>query len=147
MKAQRLSGLMDIALHPRFAENKVIYLTFNKPREDGMLATALARAKYDGKALTEVKEIFVAEPWWNGAGGSASRIVFGRDGMLYMTTGSSGQVVTEGQDTTIHKGKVLRLRDDGSVPPDNPFVGKAGFKPEIYSATATGTRSGSSCTR
>ena len=59
--------------------------------------------------------------------------MFGRDGMLYMTTGSSGQVVTEGQDTTIHKGKVLRLRDDGSVPPDNPFVGKAGFKPEIYS--------------
>ena len=63
VKAQRLSGLMDVALHPRFAENKVIYLTFNKPREDGMLATALARAKYDGKALTEVKEIFVAEPW------------------------------------------------------------------------------------
>ena len=72
--------------------------------------------------------------------------MFGRDGMLYMTTGSSGQVVTEGQDTTIHKGKVLRLRDDGSVPPDNPFVGKAGFKPEI-SPTATATRSASSCTR
>ena len=62
VKAQRLSGLMDVALHPRFAENKVIYLTYNKPREDGMLATALARAKYDGKALREVKEIFVAEP-------------------------------------------------------------------------------------
>ena len=134
VKAQRLSGLMDVALHPRFAENKVIYLTFNKPREDGMLATALARAKYDGKALTEVKEIFVAEPWWNGAGGSASRIVFGRDGMLYMTTGSSGGPNGgEGQDTSAHKGKVLRLRDDGTVPPDNPFVGKAGFKPEIYS--------------
>ena len=82
VKAQRLSGLMDIALHPRFAENRFIYLTFSKPREDGMLATALARAKYDGHALTEVKEIFVAEPWWNGAGGSASRIVFGRDGLL-----------------------------------------------------------------
>ena len=133
VKAQRLSGLMDVVLHPRFAENRSIYLTYSKPREDGMLATALARAKYDGKALTEVKEIFVAEPWWNGAGGSASRIVFGRDGMLYMTTGSSGEKVTDGQDTTIHKGKILRLRDDGSVPPDNPFVGKAGFKPEIYS--------------
>jgi glucose/arabinose dehydrogenase len=134
VKAQRLSGLMDVALHPRFAENRVIYLTYNKPREDGMLATALARAKYEGKALTDVKEIFVAEPWWNGAGGSASRIVFGRDGMLYMTTGSSGGPNGgEGQDTSAHKGKVLRLRDDGTVPPDNPFVGKAGFKPEIYS--------------
>ena len=133
VKAQRLSGLMDVVLHPRFAENRLIYLTYSKPREDGMLATALARAKYDGKTLTEVKEIFVAEPWWNGAGGSASRVVFGRDGMLYMTTGSSGEKVTDGQDTTIHKGKILRLRDDGSVPPDNPFVGKAGFKPEIYS--------------
>jgi glucose/arabinose dehydrogenase len=134
VKAQRLSGLMDVALHPRFAENRLIYLTYNKPREDGMLATALSRAKYDGKALTEVKEIFVAEPWWNGAGGSASRIVFGRDGMLYMTTGSSGGPNGgEGQDTSAHKGKVLRLRDDGTVPPDNPFVGKGGFKPEIYS--------------
>jgi glucose/arabinose dehydrogenase len=133
VKAQRLSGLMDIALHPRFAENRLVYWTFNKPREDGMLATALARGKFDGKTLTEVRELFVAEPWWNGAGGSASRIVFGRDGMLYMTTGSSGEKVTEGQDTTIHKGKILRLRDDGTVPPDNPFVGKAGFKPEIYS--------------
>ena len=132
VKAQRLSGLMDVVLHPRFAENRLIYLTYSKPREDGMLATALARAKYDGKTLTQVKEIFVAEPWWNGAGGSASRVVFGRDGMLYMTTGSSGEKVTDGQDTTIHKGKILRLRDDGSVPPDNPFVGKAGFKPYIY---------------
>ncbi|HEY6509573.1 MAG TPA: PQQ-dependent sugar dehydrogenase [Vicinamibacterales bacterium] len=133
VKAQRLSGLMDLALHPRFAENRLVYWTFSKPREDGMLATALARGRFDGKALTDVKEIFVAEPWWTGAGGSASRIVFGRDGMLYMTTGSAGDKVTEGQDTTIHKGKVLRLKDDGTVPPDNPFVGRAGFKPEIFS--------------
>jgi glucose/arabinose dehydrogenase len=132
VKAQRLSGLMDIALHPRFAENRLVYWTFNKPREDGMLATALARGKFDGKTLTEVRELFVAEPWWNGAGGSASRIVFGRDGMLYMTTGSSGEKVTEGQDTTIHKGKILRLRDDGTVPPDNPFVGRAGYRPEVF---------------
>jgi aldose sugar dehydrogenase len=134
VKAQRLSGLMDILPHPRFAENRLVYWTFNKPREDGMLATALARATFDGKTLSGVKELFVAEPWWNGAGGSASRIVFGRDGMLYMTTGSSGGANGgEGQDTSAHKGKVLRLRDDGTVPPDNPFVGKAGFKPEIYS--------------
>jgi glucose/arabinose dehydrogenase len=131
--AVRLTGFMDIALHPRFAENRWLYFTYSKPREDGLLATTLARGTFDGAALTEVKDLFVAEPWWPGTGGAAARIVFGADGMLYMTTGSNGEKVTEGQDTTIHKGKMLRLRDDGSVPPDNPFVGKAGFQPQIYS--------------
>jgi glucose/arabinose dehydrogenase len=130
--AVRLTGFMDLALHPRFAENRWLYFTYSKPREDGLLATTLARGTFDGKALTDVKDLFVAEPWWAGTGGAAARIVFGRDGMLYMTTGSNGEKVTEGQDTTIHKGKVLRLRDDGTVPPDNPFVGKSGFQPQIY---------------
>jgi aldose sugar dehydrogenase len=134
VKAQRLSGLMDVALHPRFAENRFVYLTYNKGREDGMLATVLARGRLEGMALTDVKDLFVAEPWWDGAGGSASRIVFGRDGMLYMTTGSGGgQNFGQGQEKNIHKGKILRLRDDGTVPPDNPFVGRPEFKPEIYS--------------
>ena len=135
VKAQRLSGLMDVALHPRFAENQLIYLTYNKGRAgDALLATVLARARFDGKTLTDVKDIFVAEPWWDGAGGSASRLVFGRDGMLYMTTGSGGgENAGHGQDTAIHKGKILRLRDDGSVPPDNPFVGRKEFRPEIFS--------------
>ena len=131
--AVRLTGFMDIALHPRFAENQLLYFTYSKPREDGLLATTLARGRFDGTALTEVKDLFIAEPWWAGTGGSAARIVFGRDGMLYMTTGANGEKVTEGQDTTITKGKILRLRDDGTVPPDNPFVGKAGFAPQIYS--------------
>jgi glucose/arabinose dehydrogenase len=136
VRAVRLSGLMDIALHPRFAENRWLYFTYSKQRDDGMVATVLGRGRLDvaGHALTEVADLFIAEPWWDGAGGSASRIVFGRDGMLYMTTGSSGGPTGgEGQDTSAHKGKILRLRDDGSAPPDNPFVGKAGFKPEIYS--------------
>ena len=85
-------------------------------------------------ALKDVKDLFVAEPWWDGAGGSASRIVFGRDGMLYMTAGSGGGAnFGQGQVTNIHKGKIMRLRDDGTVPPDNPFVGSSEFKPEIYS--------------
>ena len=134
VKAQRLSGLMDVALHPRFAENRLVYLTYNKGREDGMLATVLARGRLEGAALKDVKDIFVAEPWWDGAGGSASRIVFGRDGMLYMTTGSGGGAnFGQGQEKNIHKGKVLRLKDDGTVPPDNPFVKQSEFKPEIYS--------------
>ena len=134
VKAQRLSGLMDVALHPRFAENRLVYLTYNKGREDGMLATVLARGRLEGAALKDVKDIFVAEPWWDGAGGSASRIVFGRDGMLYMTTGSGGGAnFGQGQEKNLHTGKVLRLKDDGTVPPDNPFVKQSEFKPEIYS--------------
>ena len=134
VKAQRLSGLMDVVLHPRFAENRFVYLTYNKGRDDGMMATVLARGRLEGTALKDVKDLFVAEPWWDGAGGSASRIVFGRDGMLYMTAGSGGGAnFGQGQVTDIHKGKIMRLRDDGTVPPDNPFVGRSEFKPEIYS--------------
>jgi glucose/arabinose dehydrogenase len=133
VKAQRLSGLMDVVLHPRFAENRFVYLSYNKGRADGMLATVLARGRLEGMALTDVKDLFVAEPWWDGAGGSASRLVFGRDGMLYMTTGSGGGAnFGQGQEKSIHKGKILRLRDDGTVPPDNPFVKDPSFKPEIY---------------
>jgi aldose sugar dehydrogenase len=134
VKAQRLSGLMDVVLHPRFAENRFVYLTYNKGRDDGMMATVLARGRLEGMALKDVKDLFVAEPWWDGAGGSASRIVFGRDGMLYMTAGSGGGAnAGQGQVTNIHKGKIMRLRDDGTVPPDNPFVGRPGTKPEIWS--------------
>jgi glucose/arabinose dehydrogenase len=134
VKAQRLSGLMDIVLHPNYAQNHVVYLTYNKGRDDGMMATVLARGTFDGKALAGVKDIYVATPWWDGAGGSASRVAFGRDGKLYMTTGSGGGAnAGHGQMTDITKGKILRLNDDGTVPKDNPFVGKPGFAPEIFS--------------
>lgn len=135
VKAQRLSGLMDVVLHPRFAENHFVYLTYNKGRaSDGLIATVLARGRLDGMALTDVKDLFVAEPWWDGGGGSASRLAFGRDGLLYMSTGSGGGAnFAQGQQKNIHKGKVLRLRDDGTVPTDNPFVNDPSFKPEIFS--------------
>jgi glucose/arabinose dehydrogenase len=134
VKAQRLSGLMDVALHPQFATNRLVYLTYNKGRDDGMMATVLARGRLEGMSVVDVKDLFVALPWWDGAGGSASRIVFGRDGMLYMTTGSGGGAnAGHGQVKNIHKGKILRLRDDGTVPPDNPFVRDPSFAPEIYS--------------
>jgi aldose sugar dehydrogenase len=129
--AVRLSGLMDLALHPGFAENRLLYFTYSKPGEKGLMTTALGRGRFEGGALTDVRDVFLAEPWYDGVGGAASRIAFARDGTLYMTTGAS---VGEGaQDPNTHKGKVLRLRDDGGVPPDNPFVGRSGFKPEIYS--------------
>jgi glucose/arabinose dehydrogenase len=132
-KMQRLGGLMDVVLHPRFAENRFVYLTYSKPGEKELIATALGRGKWNGSALTDFQELFVVEPWWDGQGGAASRIAFAPDGMLYMTTGASVANMKDAQDPGHHKGKVLRLRDDGTVPPDNPFVGRPGHKPEIYS--------------
>ena len=129
--ANWLGGLMDIALHPRFSENRIIYLSYSKPGEKNA-TTALARARFDGTALSDVREIFVADAWAPGNGSFGSRIVFGRDGMLYMTVGHRAQPA-RAQDPSQHAGTILRLRDDGTVPDDNPFVGRDGFRPEIYS--------------
>ena len=126
VRASGLSGLMDVALHPRFAENGLVYLTYSKPVGTDQSTLALARGRWSGSALTEVRDVFVAA----GAGG-ASRIAFGRDGTLFMTTGGGGG--KGAQDPDSHAGKVLRLTDEGGVPADNPFVGRAGYKPEIYS--------------
>jgi glucose/arabinose dehydrogenase len=114
-------GFMDIALHPRFAENHLLYLTYTKPLDGGKRTTAVARGRWEGGALTDVKDIFVLPE------ASTSRIAFGSDGMLYLSTTGS-----DPQDPNTLGGKVLRLRDDGSVPPDNPFVGQAGHRPEVY---------------
>jgi aldose sugar dehydrogenase len=127
VRAQGLSGLMDIALHPQFAKNRLVYLTYTKPLQGTENTLALARGRLEGQALTDVRDVFVASA---GTGG-ASRIAFARDGTIFMTTGGGGD--KGAQDPNSHAGKVLRLRDDGSAPPDNPFVGRAGYKPEIYS--------------
>jgi glucose/arabinose dehydrogenase len=127
VRAMGLSGLMDVVLHPQFAQNHFVYLTYSKPVGDTQSTPALARGTWDGRALIDVRDIFVAAI---GAGG-ASRIAFGRDGTLFMTTGGGGG--NGAQDPNSHAGKVLRLRDDGSVPPDNPFAGRTGYKPEVYS--------------
>ncbi|HEY6506690.1 MAG TPA: PQQ-dependent sugar dehydrogenase [Vicinamibacterales bacterium] len=132
-RQQRLGGLMDIVLHPRFTENRWVYLTYSKAGAPGLIATALARGTWDGARLVDTRDLFVATPWWDGNGGAASRLAFGRDGMLYMTTGASVANMRDAQEPGHHKGKVLRLRDDGTAPPDNPFASRAGFRPEIYS--------------
>ncbi len=118
-----LSGLMDVALHPGFSENNLVYLTYTKPLDDDGVVLTLTRGRWNGNALVDVEEIFVADPGTRGA----SRIAFAQDGTLYMTTGGNGA-----QDPNSHGGKVLRLRDDGSVPDDNPFVGMADHKPEVF---------------
>jgi len=123
-------GLMDIALHPRFTENHLVYFTYDKPVEKDRAAPTVARARLEGGALTEVRDLVIADAY-EGTGGLSGRIVFGRDGMLYMATG--GNVGWVAQEPGSLRGKVLRVRDDGSVPPDNPFVGRTGYRPEIYS--------------
>ncbi len=132
--ARGLAGLMDVVLHPRFAENKLLYLAYSKPGEKGA-TTAVARARWDGSALVDLKDVFVGDAWVTGTGPSdgsfGSRIAFGRDGMMYVTLGDRN-VPHGGQNPGDHLGKIVRLRDDGTVPPDNPFVGKAGYQPEIY---------------
>ncbi len=134
--ARGRSGLLDITLHPRFVDNNLVYLTYSKAAEDGP-AIALARGRFDGSALRDVRDIFVADSW-GGVSHAGSRIVFAPDGTLYMTVGGAfggpgSPVRPRAQDPSAYVGKVLRLRDDGSVPDDNPFVGRAGYKPEIFS--------------
>ena len=119
-------GLMDIALHPQFAQNQFVYLTYTKPLEGDRRTNALARGRWNGKSLADVRDIFVAQQGGNGGGG-ASRIAFGKDGTIFMTNGGN-----DPQDPKTHGGKVLRMRDDGTIPPNNPFNGREGHKPEIY---------------
>lgn len=123
-------GLMDITLHPKFAENHLVYFTYDKPVEKDKGAPTVARGRLEGGTLTEVRDLLISDAY-EGTGGLSGRIVFGRDGMLYMATG--GNVGWVAQEPGSLRGKILRLRDDGSVPPDNPFVGRAGYRPEIYS--------------
>jgi len=116
-----IHGYMDVVLHPQFAQNQWVYLTYTKPLDEKRRFVALARGRWDGKKIADMKDIFVADQ------GGASRLAFGADGTLYMSlTGD------DPQDLKTLGGKVLRLRDDGTVPPDNPFAGKTGARTEIY---------------
>ena len=133
----RNGGLHDLALHPQFAQNGLIYLTFNKPGDLAPAAGnapprrqsrfALLRGRFNGEKFSNVQELFVGDQ----GGTSGSRIAFGKDGMVYLTTGAPFGEEAQRLDTIY--GKVLRLKDDGSVPADNPFVGKAGASPAVFS--------------
>lgn len=128
VRVQGRSGLLEVLPHPQFATNRLIYLSYLKPVGTGrQAALTVARGRFDGSALTDLTDIFSC-----GAGVSGpSRIAWGRDGKLYMTTPSGGNG-SSSQDPNTYSGKVLRLNEDGTVPSDNPFVGRAGHKPEVY---------------
>ena len=123
-------GLMDVAVHPQFAENRLVYLTYTKPVGGGKGAPALARGRLEAGTLVDVRDLIVTEAY-EGNSGLNGRVVFGRDGKVYMSTG--GRVTDVSQNPMSLRGKVLRLNDDGTVPADNPFVKHDDHRPEIYS--------------
>jgi aldose sugar dehydrogenase len=140
VRYQGQGGLLDVVLHPDYASNKLIYLSFSKPNAAGEGTTALVRGKFDGKRLTNVEEIFEARAWSNGNSHFGSRVAFHPDGHLFITVGDRAvnplSVPREkhpAQNLMLHQGKIMRLNDDGSVPDDNPFVGRSDALPEIWS--------------
>jgi len=133
-------SLHFVAIHPKFSENQLVYVSY--PKRDGeRLTLAVARGRLSGAKLTDVQEIFVADAWETG-GNLAGRVFLTPDGSLYVTVGDRDRLCCTGtEDNSLrmkaqslenHVGKTLKLRDDGTVPPDNPFVGRAGAKPEIF---------------
>jgi aldose sugar dehydrogenase len=127
--ARGLQGLMDVVLHPQFAENHFVHLTYHKPTADGGGATTLARGRWNGAALVDVEDIFAS----GATDTEASRIVFGPDAMIYMSISAPGSPKSDrAQHPNDYAGKVVRLRDDGTIPDDNPFRRTAGYKPAIF---------------
>jgi len=137
----RQRGMNDLALHPGFSENHWIYFTYYKPVPGTTNARAtLGRARYDGShSLNDVREIFSTDSVVSGP--SAAKIAFGPDGKIYMTVGiplprspsdTVSVTATDAQDPNNLYGKILRLNDDGTAPKDNPFIGRPGYRPEIY---------------
>ncbi|MEO6187130.1 MAG: PQQ-dependent sugar dehydrogenase [Steroidobacteraceae bacterium] len=116
-------GYMSLVVHPRFAENHFIYFSYNKPIDAQRSAVSIVRARLENGALTDIREFLGND----GLRGSVA-LAMTPDGMLFVGTGGDAAA----QDPKVLSGKILRLRDDGTVPQDNPFVGKEGYRPEIY---------------
>lgn len=131
-------GLLDVVPHPNFASNRLLYLSYSKAVTDSAATTAVARGRFENDRLVDVQDIFVADTR-PGVGHFGSRLAFDRNGFLFITVGDrmappSGNLEAHpSQDLSNHHGKMIRLHDDGRVPQDNPFVGRDGAKPEIYS--------------
>lgn len=131
LSASGQGGLLDVALHPDFPRNRLVYFSYSASGMDGV-ATRVSRAQLTPQGLTGVQVLLDALPRGRGGLHFGSRLAFGRDGKLYVTTGDRYDR-DRAQKLDDLAGKVLRLNDDGTVPTDNPFVGRTGARPEIYS--------------
>ena len=140
VRARGQGGLLDVAPHPDFAGNRLLYLSFAAQHDDGGSSTVVVRGRFENDALTGVEEVWVAQS--RGRDHFGSRIAFDADNYLYITAGDR-QVSPRGglaelsahpaQDLSTHHGVVVRLHDDGRIPADNPFVGQEGVLQDIYS--------------
>jgi glucose/arabinose dehydrogenase len=130
--ARDQGGLLDVALDPDFAQSRLIYLSYAH-QEDGKTTTRVTRARYAPEGLSGQEVVFEAKPLVRSSKHFGSRLAFGRDGTLYVTVGDRFSEHEEAQSLGSHLGKVLRINRDGSAPRDNPFVGRDGALPEIYS--------------
>ncbi len=130
-------GLLDVAVHPNFAENRLIYWSFSEAGSQGRNSTAVARGRLseDATRLEEVRVIFSQKPKIRSNMHFGSRLVFDGQGHLFVTLGERFNANTRGQAQKLNSdlGKIVRLMEDGTVPADNPFINKAGALPEIWS--------------
>jgi glucose/arabinose dehydrogenase len=126
-------GMLDVAVDPDFAASKLIYFSYAEPGEGGA-GTAVARGRLDRAAntLDNVEVIFRQFPKTSGGRHFGSRLVFSPEGHLYITVGERGER-ERAQDFTVNRGQVIRINRDGTIPPDNPFVGRPGYRPETWS--------------
>ncbi len=124
-------GLLDVALDPNFPSNRRIYFSFAEPGRGGA-STAVARGRLEGASLQETEIIFRQEPKVRGSAHFGSRLLFAPDGTLFITLGERFKF-EPAQDLSNHLGTVVRINPDGSLPPDNPFLGREGARAEIWS--------------
>ncbi|HWE45347.1 MAG TPA: PQQ-dependent sugar dehydrogenase [Caulobacteraceae bacterium] len=125
-------GLFDVALDPGFAQNHTLYFSYFEPR-GGNPGLTVASAQLANNALSNVKTIFAAQPGYSDDKNIGGRIVVAPDGTLFITVGDRFELKDDAQKLDNDLGKVVRIDKDGSIPRDNPFVGKAGARPEIWS--------------
>jgi aldose sugar dehydrogenase len=131
--ARGQGGLLDVALDPKFSANRLVYLSYSEPQADGTAGTAVARGRLANDRLDEVRVIYRQQPMVKGNLHFGSRLVFSRDGTLFITQGDRFEHRQQAQDLSSGLGKIIRINSDGSVPPDNPFINQAGTRREIWS--------------
>jgi aldose sugar dehydrogenase len=131
--ARGQGGLLDVAIDPRFAENRLVYLSYAEPANDGTSGTAVARGRLADGRLESVQVIYRQQPKVRSNMHFGSRLVFDRGGRLFVTQGDRQNQRPRVQDLSSTIGKIVRINTDGSVPRDNPFVGRANVRPEIWS--------------
>ena len=126
-------GLLDVIPDPDFAENSIVYFSYAEPGQDDTNGTAVARATLDGQQLRDVQVIFRQAPKFASRHHFGSRLVFARDGTLFVTLGERNSQRDLAQDLSTHIGKIVRITKDGGVPDDNPYAGRQDVRPEIWS--------------